>query len=122
MELYLHDSAVRFQFQLRGRLEGASVEDLEHAWSTASSVMDGKHLEVDISSLSSADDAGINLLSRMQQAGAMLTTPEGSARELGWLRRPAPEGVPPQPLRAETGWSFLDLFRPRRWYRPLRNS
>lgn len=122
MEFYQHDSAVLFRFQLRGRLEGPSVEELEHAWFTACSVMEGKDLEVDISSLTAADAAGIDLLSRMRTSGASLTTPDGLAQgELGWLLSSSESDSSVETSRVENVWSIFDLFRPSRWYRPLRD-
>ena len=73
MDMYQHDSATMFRFVLRGELAGDRVTDLEHAWNTASSILAGKVLVVDISGLTHADSAGIALLSRMRESGARLT-------------------------------------------------
>ena len=73
MDIYQHDSATTFQFVLRGELIGDRVEDLEHAWNTAKSILGGKQLVVDISGITNADAAGVDLLSRMQKSGARLT-------------------------------------------------
>jgi ABC-type transporter Mla MlaB component len=72
MDLYQHDEPSRFRFVLRGQLLGASVEELEHAWRTAQSVLKDRELVVDVSALSLADSAGLGLLLRMQQSGARL--------------------------------------------------
>ena len=74
MEMYLHDSIRTFQFVLRGELVGSHVLDLEHAWTTAKSVLAGKQLVVDVSGLTDADESGVNLLFRMRESGARLTT------------------------------------------------
>src|ERR1039458_5638513 len=73
MDIYQHDGAAMFRFVLRGQLIGGRVEDLEHAWSTAKSILDGKELVVDISGITNADPSGVELLSRMRESGARLT-------------------------------------------------
>jgi hypothetical protein len=96
MKIYLHDSANTFQFVLRGALAGSCVLDLEQAWTTARSILDGKELVVDLSGTTDADESGVNLLSRMRASGARLTVAlppksEGLLRSLG-LPVPAPGG------------------------------
>jgi anti-anti-sigma regulatory factor len=59
MNMYQHDSATTFQFVLRGELVGDRVEDLEHAWNTAKSILAGKQLVVDISGITYADAQGV---------------------------------------------------------------
>ncbi|HZT29827.1 MAG TPA: hypothetical protein VFA33_08090 [Bryobacteraceae bacterium] len=83
MEFYLHDSASLFQFQLKGRLEGRWVEELEHAWRTAQSVMEGKELVVDITEMTAADGAGMALLERMRASGARLAPEAAVIRSAG---------------------------------------
>ena len=68
--LYQHDHVDMFRFVLMGDLDGSSVDELQHAWTTASSVLDGKPLVVDVSMLVHVDDKGLALLKRMQRAGA----------------------------------------------------
>ncbi len=79
MQLYQHDTSSRFRFVLQGSLEGPSVAELEHAWTTAASILKGKELIVDVSGLTGTDEHGLNLLSRMRERGARLTadTPPG---------------------------------------------
>ncbi len=72
MDMYQHDSAAMFQFVLRGELVGDHVQDLEHAWNTAKSILAGKELVVEISGITIADRLGVDLLSRMQESGARL--------------------------------------------------
>jgi hypothetical protein len=112
MEMYQHDSATMFQFVLRGGLIGDQVQDLEHAWNTAQSILAGKELVVDISGITSANRPGLELLSRMRESGARLTAvlpPESGEflRSLG-VRVAAP--------RARRGgsskWRLLRLGRP----------
>jgi ABC-type transporter Mla MlaB component len=73
MDMYQHDSATMFRFVLRGELIGDWVQDLEHAWNTAKSILGGKDLVVDISGITKADSLGVDLLSRMRESGARLT-------------------------------------------------
>lgn len=73
MEIYLHDSAARFRFVLRGDLTGGQVPELEQAWTTAKSILKGRDVEVDVSGLTNADRLGLQLLSRMRDSGARLT-------------------------------------------------
>lgn len=75
MEIYQHDGATTFRFELRGRLEAAQVGNLEQAWRCASSVLRGKELVIDISGLTGADQSGVALLSRLQESGARFAGP-----------------------------------------------
>ena len=71
LEMYQHDGETTFRFVLRGELAGAGCDELEHAWTTAKSILGGKQLVVDISGLDKADQSGIELLSRMsRESGA----------------------------------------------------
>jgi len=73
MEMYQHDSATMFRFVLRGHLAGDRVTELEHAWTTAKSILKGKELVVDVSGIKDADKFGMDLLLRMRASGARLT-------------------------------------------------
>ena len=73
MEMYQHDSASLFRFVLRGELAGKSAEELEHAWTTAKSILNSRELVVDVSGMTYADESGVNLLTRMRESGARLT-------------------------------------------------
>ena len=44
MKMYQHDRAKAFQFVLHGDLVGERVQELEHAWTTAKSILGGKEL------------------------------------------------------------------------------
>jgi anti-anti-sigma regulatory factor len=58
---------------LSGELTGQQVQDLEQAWITAQSILNGKELVVDVSGLTRADEFGVDLLTRMRGSGARLT-------------------------------------------------
>jgi hypothetical protein len=72
MQMYLNDSVETFEFVLHGELTGDAVRSLEHAWITATSILDGKEVFVDVSGLTAADANGIELLHRMTGSGARL--------------------------------------------------
>lgn len=72
MQMYLNDSAKSFEFVLHGELTGDAVESLEQAWITATSILNGKEVFVDVSPLTAADAEGIELLCRMTGSGARL--------------------------------------------------
>ncbi len=72
MDMFQHDSAAIFRFELRGELSGAAVWDLEHAWITAQSITSRKEIVVDISGIEEADSSGIQLLFRMRESGVRL--------------------------------------------------
>jgi anti-anti-sigma regulatory factor len=58
---------------LRGSLKGLWVNELEHAWMTATSILKGKDFVIDISGLTGIDISGLQLLSRIRAAGGRLT-------------------------------------------------
>ena len=72
MQMYLKDSASTFEFVLRGELTGHAVENLEHAWVTATSILHGKDVLIDVSALTDADSEGVALLCRIRGSGARL--------------------------------------------------
>lgn len=73
MQMYLHDNAKSFEFVLQGELTGDAVQSLEQTWITATSVLGGKEVSVNVSSLTAADAEGRSLLTRMTRSGARLT-------------------------------------------------
>jgi hypothetical protein len=60
MDVYLHDSSAALRFVLRGELAGGDAQDLEYAWTTATSVLGSKELVVDISGVTDAMPAAGN--------------------------------------------------------------
>ncbi|PYT24664.1 MAG: hypothetical protein DMG57_27900 [Acidobacteria bacterium] len=81
MQMFQHDSATIFWFVLQGDLTGDGVQELQHAWTTARLILGTKALVVDISGITNADAAGVELLSRKRETGARLnaTLPPESA-------------------------------------------
>jgi len=83
IDMYLQDSPTMLRFVLSGKLTGLRAQDLEHAWITAQSILNGKELVVDVSGLTGADEFGVNLLARMRGSGACLTAaPPPKSEEL----------------------------------------
>ena len=74
MKMYLNDSAKSFKFVLHGELTGDAVQSLEQAWITATSILNGKEVLVDVAALTAADAEGIGLLRRMTGSGARLSS------------------------------------------------
>jgi hypothetical protein len=99
--VYQHDRSDTFRFVLRGSLAGPAVEDLEHAWTTAQSVMQGKELWLDLCWLLGADPAGVRLLGRMRAAGARIVPPmpplDAEIQEALGLPEPAAKTPPSGP-------------------------
>ena len=91
MKMYQHDRAKAFQFVLHGDLVGEPVQELEHAWTTAKSILKGRELVVDVSGIAYADKLGVDLLARMRYSGARLTAalPRESEEFLRSLGLPA---------------------------------
>ena len=91
MDMYLHDSATRFRFVLRGELTGSDVARLRHAWTTAQSILGTKELVVDLSGITTADVGGFETLREMRHSGARLIGKPlpASADCLGSLGTPA---------------------------------
>src|SRR5271165_950740 len=101
MQMYLNDRVKTFEFVVRGELTGDAVQSLKHAWITATSILNGKEVLVDVSALTAADAEGIGLLCRMTGSGARLRaalpphSPE-FLRSLGVLvAAPPPRGSSP---------------------------
>jgi hypothetical protein len=108
MQMYLNDSVNAFEFVLRGELADDAVQSLEHAWITATSILAGKDVYIDVSALTAADFKGVELLDRMTAWGARLravTQPrsEEFVRSLGLV-------VAAPPRRGGPSW-LLSLRR-----------
>ena len=100
--MYQHDSAEMFQFILRGELSVDQVPDLEHAWTTAQSIVKAKELVIDVSGLTKADPSGMELLNRMRDSGVHLSagSPAQSDSLVKSLAIPAPVAAAPR----DTHW------------------
>jgi len=90
-----------FRFVLQGELTGDRVREFEHAWIAARSILGTKALVVEISGITNADAAGVELLSRMRETGARLhaALPPESAEFIRSL------GIPvAAPVRSSHTW------------------
>ena len=76
---YMHDGSTTFRFKLAGNLSDAGARELQQAWRTASSIIDGKELIVDISQLTGIGDAGRTLLSTWQLQGGIVVADRAAA-------------------------------------------
>ena len=99
MQIVKHDSSAMFRFVLRGELTGKIAQELQHAWMTAKSILGSKELVVDVSGITKADPAGVEVLVRMRESGARLiaAAPPGSAGLLRTL------GIPAEPASESRG-------------------
>ena len=101
LDVYLHDGPQSLTFVLSGTLTRPWTEELEHSWQTATSILYGKQLVLNIVGLSQVDDDGVRLLTRISQSGARLITASEStdalARDLSG-REPAVLPTPPMSL------------------------
>ena len=110
LDIYLHDGSGRFRIRVAGALVEAHVDELEHAWATASSILHNKELVLELDQLHDADPAGLDLLDRLRQTGARLVDRgaalPGNLKQ--WLaeRRPLERAAPPAPRFGSLGRLF----------------
>lgn len=84
MDVYLHDTGAALRFVVRGELAGGDARNLEHAWTTATSILGSRALVVDVSGVTHADAGGRELLARMRQSGARVTAGAESRTGSKW--------------------------------------
>src|SRR5258708_8458834 len=82
LNYYLHDGSGEFRIQIAGHLSQSNARDLEEAWRTASSTIDGKCLIVDLSHVTSIDVSSRELLDKWhtQRARLVFNSSEAHAR------------------------------------------
>ena len=80
LSYYLHDGSGVFRFQLVGRLSNRDTRHLEQAWRTASSIIGGKCLVVDVSDVTGIDESGRELLDKWHAHGARLIVTSSEAK------------------------------------------
>ena len=76
----MHDESAAFRFELAGDLSQDTARDLEQARQTASSVIGGRCLIVDITHLTSIDAGGRELLAEWHALGAQPTVKSREAQ------------------------------------------
>jgi hypothetical protein len=82
MRYYMHDGPAAFRFELAGDMEAEDAARLAQDWHTASSVAGVGTLIVDLSFVTSIDEAGRDLFRRWHAAGAQFVASSKRAREL----------------------------------------
>jgi hypothetical protein len=80
LSYYMHDGSAAFRFELAGSLLAEGARDLAQAWRTASSVIGGRDLIVDVTYLTEIDEAGRALLQQWHATGATLVAISPEAR------------------------------------------
>ncbi len=68
LRITVHDDESGFRMQMEGKLAAAWVTQAADAWSAAQDA--GKPVEIDLTGVTAVDEAGVNLLKSMKQAGA----------------------------------------------------
>ncbi len=107
MRYYMHDGPAAFRFELAGDVDAADAVRLEQDWHTASSVAEIATLIIDLTFVTSIDEAARDLFRKWHAAGAQFAAATKRARELveSITKRPFARGLPPAPTY-------------RRWYSP----
>ena len=116
LSYYMHDEAAAFRFRLAGDLSQGSTADLDQARLTASSVLDGRSLVVDLTGIVSIDTAGRQLIEKWRLLGAQFVVTTSLAK----LRIQSMTDVPVRFLEREgSGWrharTLASLLRRARW-------
>jgi hypothetical protein len=93
---YMHNGPAAFSIELCGALAADDVVRLQQDWRTASSVVGDKSLVVDLSFVTSVDQAGRELLRTWHRNGARLAANTPGARRLveSMIGAPLPEAAP----------------------------
>ena len=118
---YMHDGSTAFSFELAGDLSDEGARELEHAWRTATSVIGGKELYIDLTYVTGFDETGHELLNKWHAHGARLVviSPEAKQRVQSMtdypvlLRATIPKAFTWRPFRTAALWlvaSFILLF------------
>ena len=98
MSFYQHDGTRDFRFQLIGEMNDEVAFELEQAWQTATSIMRGKELLLDVSQLTGVSASGRQLIERMQSCGAQLIV-RGAASMPSLIRALGVGSLPPEENR-----------------------
>jgi hypothetical protein len=79
---YMHDEFATFRLKLIGDLSQDSTAELDQARQTASSILNGRALIIDMTDIYSLDNAGRELIAKRHGLGAqfVVTTSEAEAR------------------------------------------
>src|SRR5215510_4015221 len=80
LSYYMHDEAAAFRFRLAGDLSHSGTADLDQARQTASSVLGGRSLVVDLTGIVSIDTAGRQLIEKWRRLGAQFVVTTSLAK------------------------------------------
>jgi len=103
LRYYMHDGSTAFRFELAGSFSGKGAWDVEQAWRTASSVIEGLDLIIDLSYVTHIDEAGHELLGKWHAQGARFVaiSAETGARVQALMDHPV---VVTSPKRETSTW------------------
>lgn len=91
LKYYIHDQVRMFRLQLLGSLTARDLPELDGCWKTAQSSIAGRRIQIDISHLLTADEAGRNWLA--QTANTPNLDFLGSPGSAGLLPAEAASGI-----------------------------
>jgi ABC-type transporter Mla MlaB component len=116
MQIYQHDNSDAFRVRLIGQLSAQAAAELERCWRSASSILGSRPLIIDVSEVAGFDEAGIRLLIRLRDEGALFTATEGRTGEFSDLLEAGLQiGTRP---RSRTLWKLPVISVPK-FVRPL---
>lgn len=99
LQYYMHDGPSAFRFELSGDLDREGARRLEQDWRTASSVLDGRSVIVDMTFVTGVDDAGGALLARWHREGAQIVAKSKRSTQLAEMALEKPLEVTHRVMR-----------------------
>ena len=100
LDFYIHGHADVLRLLITGDLSGPGVASLDQAWRTASPVLRGRVLVIDLVSVCDADEYGRDLLLRWHRSGAHISARSAETRAFA----EAIVGAPISMLAGKPGW------------------
>ena len=82
LQFFMHDGPTAFRLELAGNLNCEGVRRLAQDWRTASSAIGDRRVIVDMTFVTSVDDAGRALIARWNRDGAQLIANSEASRGL----------------------------------------
>ena len=82
LDYYIYDGSDAFRLKITGDLCGPGVASLDQAWRTASSILRGRLLGIDLVSLGAADEYGCGLLVSWHRIGAKIIARSQESRTI----------------------------------------
>jgi ABC-type transporter Mla MlaB component len=96
LRYYMHDGPSAFRFELAGDLDRDGAERLDQDWQTASSVIGGRSLIVDLTFITGLDTSGSALIARWHREGAQIVAKSKLSKELASAALGKPIDAPPR--------------------------